>query len=98
MMEHVFQGHLMLPALAACLAVGIVLGAGYFLMLRRSTVLIVAGGRTGQVIVLMLLRLGLMTGVLLLAAYLGFLALLVTAAGVLIGRQWVMHFESRRSV
>ncbi len=77
--------------LAACFAAGVVLGLVYFLMLRHTAVLVLGGGRTSLLLVLTFGRMALLVGGLYWASRFGALALLAAAAGVLIGRQWVVR-------
>ena len=77
--------------LSACLAAGVVLGLVYFMMLRRAALLVLRGGRTSLLLALTVGRLALMVGGLYWASRFGALPLLAAAAGVLVGRQWMVR-------
>ncbi len=77
--------------LAGCLAAGVVLGLVYFMMLRRVAVLVLGGGRNSLLLTLTVARLALLVGGLYWMSRFGALPLLAAAAGVLLGRQWMVR-------
>jgi len=82
---------------AACFLGGIVLGIGYFALMRRTVLLFVAGRQRAIAAALTLLRLLGVLGVLALVARLGPLPLLACFAGFLAARGRAIRAEKRRA-
>lgn len=83
--------------IAALLPLGMLVGVVHFATLRRSAGLM-AQARTTKALLLMAARFALTAGVLVLASLEGATPLLVTSAGLMLGRAAVLRRERQRAV
>jgi hypothetical protein len=97
MTHNPFHDPWMAAALVVWLGTGVALGLAYFYMLRRSAELLVSGGHTARLILLVAGRLLMIATGLIAAALSGGLPLLATALGVWAGRAIIVRTERRRA-